>query len=181
MSNKEDVVSVRLPRELLRRALKLIPRLKADDAFNPFGLRASRSAVLRAALVRGLAALEEQYGMRRSPRQGGRQPASLHAVFSDAPQSPSVSVTDISVGGAFLHTGRDLSVGSEVSIGLALPDGKPPLHLRGKVRHVVTGKGQGTSHAEAGVGIQFVDRDDRSRDRVHRYLDSLAASRHGRR
>lgn len=181
-SEEEDVVTVRLPRELLRRADKLIPRLKADDAFNPFGLRVSRSAILRAALVRGLAALEEQYGMPRSPRQGARParyPASLRAVFSDATQSPPASVANISVGGVFLRTGRDFSVGSEVSIGLALPDGKPPLQLRGKVRHVEAGKGKGTSRAPPGVGIQFVDGSDRSRDRVHRYVDSLAASRQG--
>jgi uncharacterized protein (TIGR02266 family) len=182
MPSEEDVVSVRLPRELLRRADKLIPRLKADDALNPFGLRASRSAVLRMALVRGLAVLEERYGMRRAQRQGGRPPrypTSLRAVFSDATQSPSVSVTNISVGGVFLRTERDLSVGGEVSIGIALPDGEPPLQLRGKVRHVVAVKEQGTPRAEHGVGIQFVNGDDRSRDRVHRYVDSLAASRHG--
>jgi uncharacterized protein (TIGR02266 family) len=180
---EEDVVSVRLPRELLRRADKLIPKLKADDALNPFGLRASRSAVLRVALVRGLAVLEERYGMRRPPLQGGRPPrfpTSLRAVFSDATKSPSASVANISVGGVFLRTERDLSVGGEISIGIALPDGEPPLQLRGKVRHVVAGKEQGAPRAH-GVGIQFVDGDDRSRDRVHRYVDSLAASSHGQR
>ena len=57
----DELVTLRLPKEFLARADKLVPRLAADDAVNVFGLRASRSAVLRLALAQGIATLEKRW------------------------------------------------------------------------------------------------------------------------
>jgi hypothetical protein len=60
----EGAISMRLPQELLERADALIPAIEADPELGSFG-RASRAAVLRLALVRGLQQLEEQFGRRK--------------------------------------------------------------------------------------------------------------------
>ncbi len=181
MASDEEVVSMRLPKDLLRRAVRLVPRLKADHAFNPFGLRTSRSAVFRAALLRGLASLEERYAHAPNPGQGGR-PARYHtslpAAFPDATASSSASVTNVSVGGASLRTDRRLPVGSEVSLGISFPDAEEPVHVKGRIRHVVGRTGQRAPGAEPGLGIQFVNGDKDFRNRLHRFIDSITPA-HG--
>lgn len=51
-------IPVKLPRELLDRADALIPALRADPELAPLLGRVSRTAVVRVALMRGLAELE---------------------------------------------------------------------------------------------------------------------------
>ena len=59
MSN-EKLITVRLPADLLDRADELVPALQEIEDFSV--MRMTRSTVIRLALVRGLAVLEEDYG-----------------------------------------------------------------------------------------------------------------------
>ncbi len=56
----EKLVTVRLPADLLDRADELVPVLQEIEDFSV--MRMTRSTVIRLALVRGLAVLEEDYG-----------------------------------------------------------------------------------------------------------------------
>ncbi len=56
----EKLITVRLPAELLDRADELVPVLQEIEDFSV--MRMTRSTVIRLALVRGLAVLEEDYG-----------------------------------------------------------------------------------------------------------------------
>lgn len=53
-------LSVRIPDELTRRLDRLIPRIAKDQNVSTMG-RVSRSAVVKLALLRGVAALEQEY------------------------------------------------------------------------------------------------------------------------
>jgi len=59
--------SVRLPADLMARAEALVPLMEKDPELSAFG-RVSKSAVVRLALHRGLANLEEQYGKSKGKR-----------------------------------------------------------------------------------------------------------------
>jgi len=58
----EEQVSIRLSPALLERLEKLTRRLAADPERSPFGV--TRAAVLRAALLRGIEALEADHPTR---------------------------------------------------------------------------------------------------------------------
>lgn len=53
-------LSVRIPDELTRRLDRLIPKIAKDQNVSTMG-RVSRSAVVKLALLRGVAALEQEY------------------------------------------------------------------------------------------------------------------------
>jgi hypothetical protein len=60
-SNDDPVINVRVPREWLARADGLVPALAQDEAVRSIA-RPSRSTVFRLAVLRGIEALEHEYG-----------------------------------------------------------------------------------------------------------------------
>ena len=60
MSANDKLVSMRLPSDELERAEALLKEMAEHKDWRGFGM--TRSAVLRMALIRGLDALQEQYG-----------------------------------------------------------------------------------------------------------------------
>jgi len=57
--NNEKLITVRLPADLLARVDELVPALQQVEDFSV--MRLTRSAVIRLAILRGLASLEEDY------------------------------------------------------------------------------------------------------------------------
>lgn len=64
------IVTLRLPKSLVERADALIPQLREDEQMVVVG-RVSRSIVLRLAVLKGLAALEEQVSA--APERGKKK------------------------------------------------------------------------------------------------------------
>jgi Tfp pilus assembly protein PilZ len=98
-----------------------------------------------------------------------RYPAHLRVILSDE-EVRSVETANISAGGMFVHTDRDLPVGSTLSVEVSLPDDQRPTPVNVKIVHAVP------PHAlpsERGVGMQFVGPDDTFRERLDEYLTSI--------
>src|SRR5256885_12014592 len=74
----------------------------------------------------------------------------------------------------FVRTDRELPVGTTLSVGLELPDDQRPTPVKVKIVHAVAPRAHSAS-SERGVGMQFVAADDVFRQRIERYLQSIAA------
>jgi uncharacterized protein (TIGR02266 family) len=102
-----------------------------------------------------------------------RYPTSLRVAFS--PVEGSGEATNISAGGMFVRTDRELSRGALVSVALEIPDGERPAPVQAKVVHDVVPSQARMSTRARGVGVQFVGPDDAFRGRLERYIESLVA------
>ena len=85
---------------------------------------------------------------------------------------------NISKGGTFIRTDRPLDVDTEFIFALAVPSLDGPLRLLGKVRWRRTAE-ESTEDAEAGMGIEFVWRDDEERRATERTVEKLMAAELG--
>lgn len=104
-----------------------------------------------------------------------RYPTSLRVAFSPAEGFLADEATNISAGGMFVRTDRELPRGALLSVALEIPDGDRPAPLQAKVVHDVAPSRSPTSSRVRGVGVQFVGPDDAFRDRLDRYIESLVA------
>jgi len=104
-------------------------------------------------------------------RSAPRYPASLRVTLSGVEGLLAEQVTNISAGGIFVRTERDLPIGTLLSMALELPDGDRPAPVQGKVVHARP------SHSETGIGVQFVSDDDAFRGRVDRYINEIIRTR----
>jgi len=66
----EEAITLRLPAELLEQADALVPIIGATGDFQ--AMRVSRSTVIRLALIRGVAALRDEFGEGESTKSGRR-------------------------------------------------------------------------------------------------------------
>ena len=103
-----------------------------------------------------------------------RYPTSLRVAFSSAEGFLSDEATNISAGGMFVRTDRELARGALLSVALEIPDGKTPAPVQAKVVHDVASRSR-TSSRERGIGVQFVGADGAFRGRLDRYIESLVA------
>jgi uncharacterized protein (TIGR02266 family) len=78
---------------------------------------------------------------------------------------------DVSEGGVFVATYRQLPVGSIVSVTLTLPDDEPPIVVTTYVRW--TRERTDADDVLPGVGLQFVDLDRHSIARIRRFAMSV--------
>jgi type IV pilus assembly protein PilZ len=85
---------------------------------------------------------------------------------------------NISKGGTFIRTDRPLDVETEFVFALAVPSLEEPLRLLGKVRWRRTAE-ESSEDAEAGMGIEFVWRDDEERRATERTVEKLMAAELG--
>jgi len=102
-----------------------------------------------------------------------RFPAHLRVAL--ASEGPSYETANISAGGMFVRTDRELPVGATMSVELGLPDDQRPTPVNVKIVHAVPPPAQSAS-PQWGVGMQFVGGDDAFRARLDRYLESIAAN-----
>ena len=109
--------------------------------------------------------------MNSALRSAPRYPASLRVTLSGVEGLLAEQVTNISAGGMFVRTERDLPIGTLLSMALELPDGDRPAPVQGKVVHARP------SHSETGIGVQFVSDDDAFRGRVDRYINEIIRTR----
>jgi type IV pilus assembly protein PilZ len=79
---------------------------------------------------------------------------------------------NISKGGTFIGTERPLPVGTEFVFALGLPGLPEPLRLRGKVIWIVDAA-VATKANPAGMGIEFIYRDDAEKRRMEALVENL--------
>ncbi len=85
---------------------------------------------------------------------------------------------NISKGGTFIRTDRPLEVDTEFVFALAVPSLDAPLRLNGKVKWK-RGPGSAAPGEEAGMGIDFVWRNDEERRATERTVERLMAAELG--
>jgi CheY-like chemotaxis protein len=75
-----------------------------------------------------------------------------------------VEALDISENGLFLHTGRSFDDGAIVEVGIPTLPGSFDLKIQAKVKH---------NHRGIGMGMQFVDLDDKQKSRLNTLISEL--------
>ena len=78
-----------------------------------------------------------------------------------------VEALDISENGLFLHTGRSFDDGAVVEVGIPTLPGTFDLKIQAVVKH---------NHRGIGMGLQFVDLDDRQVVQLHKLISELDAA-----
>lgn len=79
---------------------------------------------------------------------------------------------NISKGGTFIRTDRPLDVNTEFVFALSIKGIEEPLRLRGRVRWIVR-PADATAESPAGMGIEFMYRDDRDRRATEEIVEKL--------
>lgn len=80
---------------------------------------------------------------------------------------------NISAGGVFVHTEDAPPLKSVVKIEMELPGVGDPVPARGVVVHRVTPENAKSRGTMAGMGVQFLDADDKFRDRINAAIDHI--------
>jgi uncharacterized protein (TIGR02266 family) len=78
--------------------------------------------------------------------------------------------SNISELGIFLVTGNPAPRGQRIELSFNVPGEEEPLQVHGEVRWIV----HGSSGAEPGMGIRFIDPSDESRRRVKELIRTMA-------
>jgi uncharacterized protein (TIGR02266 family) len=104
-----------------------------------------------------------------------RVPAQLRVRFESLDAVTEQFTTDLSAGGMFVQSDQPPAYGSEVTLAIELPGEEKPIQCRALVVHRVSPEdarnGDGSSARRiSGVGIQFLDADDRFREQIDGYL-----------
>ncbi len=100
-------------------------------------------------------------------RASPRRPAEVRVLVGDAQHRVHGTIRfdtrDLSLGGAFLRSDLLFEVGEQLEVELAV-DGDQPVHARARVVRV------DQSEESPGMGIAFIDLNERDRERVRAYL-----------
>ena len=80
---------------------------------------------------------------------------------------------NISAGGVFVTTNDPPPMETVVRVMMELPGGGPAVEAKAVVVHRVTPEQAKERNTPAGVGVQFVDADDRFRERMDRAIESI--------
>ncbi len=108
-----------------------------------------------------------------------RVPVQLKVRFDSVEALEDQLAINLSAGGMFVRCAEQAPLGTEVQLVIELPGVAPPLLCLAVVAHRVVQEQARTSGQVAGVGVQFLDSDDRFRESVDRYLAQVYAQ-HGR-
>lgn len=101
-------------------------------------------------------------------RREPREPVTLVVDYDGVDDLVGDYTSNLSAGGTFVQTEREMPLGSEVRLVLSFPGLLRPIALEGVVRWVHEGGAD-----ERGVGIEFKDYDDRVRDELARVIEAL--------
>jgi uncharacterized protein (TIGR02266 family) len=118
--------------------------------------------------------LVEQAARPIDRRATARYPARFAVRFGTVDEFKREYATNISAGGLFIHTEAPPEMNSLIDVELELPGGTP---VSGKalVVHRVSPAEAAQRNVEPGVGVQFVQADDRFRERIDVFVAELAA------
>lgn len=78
---------------------------------------------------------------------------------------------NLSTGGTFIHTEREIEVGTEVQLVLSFPGLVRAIPIDGVVRWT---RGAAAEGGDPGIGIEFVRMDDEARARLEQVIDAIA-------
>src|SRR5688572_32312486 len=104
-------------------------------------------------------------------RREPREPVVLMVDYDGVDDLVGDYTENLSTGGTFIHTARELEIGTEVQLVLSFPGLVNPIPLDGVVRWA---RGRGPDAAEPGVGIQFVRMDEATRTQLAAVIDAIA-------
>lgn len=102
-----------------------------------------------------------------------RVPVKLKVRFDSVDALEDQLALNLSSGGMFVRCAEQAPMGAEVLLVIELPGAGPPLLCRAVVAHRVVQEQARTTGQVAGVGVQFLDSDDRFREQVDRYVALL--------
>lgn len=104
-------------------------------------------------------------------RQHDRTPITLLVEYPGAEEMAQDYTANLSVGGTFVYTDKDLPPGTPVDFVLSFPGLLRPIQLTGVVRWAGTEPGS----ENKGVGVQFLGHDQLVRERIQSLLSAIAA------
>jgi len=118
--------------------------------------------------------LVEQPARPQDRRATPRYAARFAVRFGTVDEFRREYATNISAGGLFIRTEQPPEMDAVVDVSLELPGGQP---VEGKavVVHRVTPEEAAQRKVDPGVGVQFVQGDDRFRERVDQFVATLSA------
>jgi uncharacterized protein (TIGR02266 family) len=147
-----------------------------ERSSNPTGFWVAFDKDLKAQarLSRLLASVPEKGGQER--RALRRYPVKLVVRFGTVDQLRKEHATNISAGGMFIKTDQPPPMDEVVQVTIDLPGGGRPVEAKATVVHRVTVEEARARGCDAGVGVQFVQSDDRFRDRIDRIIAAAAQS-----
>jgi type IV pilus assembly protein PilZ len=157
-------------------ALKLTAKVRERGSERATGFWADFEPDLRAQarISRALASVPEKGG---SERRATRRIAMRLAVrFGTVDHLRKEYTTNISAGGMFIRTEHPPAMNEVVQVSLALPGAGAPLDARAMVVHRVTPEEARQRGVDPGVGVQFVESDDRFRERIDQIIAGAAGS-----
>ena len=99
-----------------------------------------------------------------------RVPVKLAVRFRTASEFVQEHAVNLSRGGIFIRSNDPPKVDTAVEVELTLPDGGPAVSSAGIVVH----RQEVQAGRISGVGVQFVDASDIFRERIDRFMESLA-------
>jgi uncharacterized protein (TIGR02266 family) len=83
---------------------------------------------------------------------------------------------NISRGGVFIQTATPPQLDEVITVQLELPDGGTPATTSGLVMHRVTPEEAEKQGIIPGIGVQFLEADDRFRERIDGYVEQLGSA-----
>ena len=102
-------------------------------------------------------------------RAHARAPVTLIVEYGSAAELVEDYTSNLSIGGTFVHTEREFTVGTEIDLVLSFPGLLRPLQLSGVVRRTASAPN------ETGVGIEFKGYDDVARSQLAQVLAAIEA------
>jgi uncharacterized protein (TIGR02266 family) len=115
------------------------------------------------------------YGMSIERRHHERHKVSVDLTISSEHQIFTALSGDVSEGGVFVATYKDIPIGTAVHVTLTLPEG--PLEVAGAVRWRRAAAGEGGA-APPGIGIGFENLPAAHRDAIERFCATRAPLLH---
>lgn len=111
------------------------------------------------------------FNKRKFPRLLLRFEISISSAEPSA--KPILTLTEnLGVGGACVILDKAFDRFSLCSIRLDLEEGQPPVECKGKIVWVVPTKSQGISSCQFDTGVEFVDLDSATQNRIRNFIES---------
>jgi type IV pilus assembly protein PilZ len=112
----------------------------------------------------------------RAPRGFPRFHTQFTVRFRTAREFVREHAQNISRGGVFIQTSSPPQIDEVITVQLELPDGGEPAAASGLVMHRVTPEEAEQQGILPGIGVQFLDADDRFRERIDHYVERLGSA-----
>ena len=107
-------------------------------------------------------------------RREVRCPATLKVTYRDIKEFRTEYTKNVSMGGMFIKTVNAPDIGTKVNLTLHIPGLREPIVMTGEVVYKHT---FAASEDDAGVGVKFIDIEEKSRKNLVKYLSTLSECR----